>query len=32
LETDAMSDNDSKVPLPDLDGGSEMQTVETPAS
>ena len=23
-----MSDNDSKVPLPDLDGGSEMQTVE----
>jgi len=23
-----MSDNDSKVPLPDLEGGSEMQTVE----
>jgi len=28
LETDAMSDNDSKVPLPDLEGGSAMQTVE----
>jgi flagellar motor switch protein FliN/FliY len=29
LETDAMSDNDSKeVPLPDLEGGSEMATVE----
>jgi flagellar motor switch protein FliN/FliY len=23
-----MSDNDSKVPLPDLEGGGEMQTVE----
>jgi flagellar motor switch protein FliN/FliY len=28
LETDAMSDNDSKVPLPDLEGGGAMQTVE----
>ena len=26
-----MSDNDSKVPLPDLEGGSEMQTVEDAA-
>jgi flagellar motor switch protein FliN/FliY len=28
LETDAMSENDSKVPLPDLESGSEMATVE----
>jgi flagellar motor switch protein FliN len=28
LENAAMSDNDSKVPLPDLEGGSAMQTVE----
>jgi flagellar motor switch protein FliN/FliY len=28
LETNAMSDNDSKVPLPDLEGSSEMATVE----
>ena len=28
LETDEMSDNDSKVPLPDLEGGNAMQTVE----
>src|SRR5665213_922246 len=28
LETDAMSDNDTKVPLPELDGGNAMQTVE----
>jgi flagellar motor switch protein FliN/FliY len=31
LETDAMSDNDTKVPLPELDGGNAMQTVEDAA-
>jgi flagellar motor switch protein FliN/FliY len=31
LETDAMSDNDSKVPLPDLEGGSAMQAVDDAA-
>jgi flagellar motor switch protein FliN/FliY len=28
LETDAMSDNDSKVPLPELDAGTTIQPVE----
>jgi flagellar motor switch protein FliN/FliY len=31
LENAAMSDNDSKVPLPELEGGSAMQTVEDAA-
>jgi flagellar motor switch protein FliN len=31
LENAAMSDNDSKVPLPDLEGGSAMPTVEDAA-
>jgi flagellar motor switch protein FliN/FliY len=28
LETNAMSDDDSKVPLPDLENSGEMQTIE----